>query len=210
FVPWSSFIALGIAMLTAPLLAWATQGRYYLARRPRAAWKPGQLVQCSVCENHFESEDMAMCPAYDAPICSLCCTLESRCHDRCKSRSRAAEQVSDALMTVLPVSLSRRMNFRVGHYLVVLLSIAAMLGFVLGVVYYQEGVVRPTLGEVTVTPHGMLDGPFIKVYALMLLAAAVCAWWVVLASESRRMAQDDSNRQNQLLQLEIDAHRRTD
>jgi signal transduction histidine kinase/DNA-binding response OmpR family regulator len=48
------------------------------------------------------------------------------------------------------------------------------------------------------------------VYALLLMASAVCAWWVVLASESRRMAQDDSNRHNQLLQLEIDAHRRTD
>jgi signal transduction histidine kinase/CheY-like chemotaxis protein len=57
---------------------------------------------------------------------------------------------------------------------------------------------------------GALDGLFIKVFALLLLAAAVCAWWVVLASESRRMAQDDSNRQTQLLQLEIDAHRRTD
>ena len=42
--------------------------------------------------------------------------------------------------------------------------------------------------------------------ALLLLASAVCAWWVVLASESRRLAQDESNRHNQLLQLEIDAH----
>ncbi|HEX5355377.1 MAG TPA: ATP-binding protein [Aquabacterium sp.] len=200
-VAWSSFIALGIAMVMSPLLAWTTQGRYYLARLPRTQWKPGQLVRCSVCENHFEAEDMAMCPAYDAPICSLCCTLESRCHDRCKTRSRAAEQVSDGLMAVLPVALSRRINFRVGHYLVVFLSIATLLAFVLGVVYYQEGVV---------TGQTMLDGPFVKVFALLLLAAAVCAWWVVLASESRRMAQDDSNRHNQLLQLEIDAHRRTD
>jgi signal transduction histidine kinase/CheY-like chemotaxis protein len=197
-VAWSSFIALGIAMAVSPLLAWATKGRFYLARQPHTPWKPGQLVQCSVCENHFEAEDMATCPAYDAPICSLCCTLESRCHDRCKTRSRAAEQVSDGLMAVLPVYLSQRINFRVGHYLVVFLSLATLLGFVLGVVYYQEGT------------HGLLDGPFIKVYALLLMAAAVCAWWVVLASESRRMAQDDSNRHNQLLQLEIDAHRRTD
>ena len=69
-------------------------------------------------------------------------------------------------------------------------------------VYYQEGVVS---GMTQV-----LQGPFVKVFALMLLAAAVCAWWVVLASESRRLAQDESNRHNQLLQQEIDAHRRTD
>jgi signal transduction histidine kinase/CheY-like chemotaxis protein/purine-cytosine permease-like protein len=197
----SPFLALGIAMVMAPALAWATQGRFYLARLPRTIWQPGQSVRCSVCDNHFEAEDMATCPAYDAPICSLCCTLESRCHDRCKTRSRAAEQVSDGLMAVLPRSLSQRINFRVGHYLVVFLSIAGMLGFVLGMVYYQESLARPALE---------LEAPFVKVYALMLLAAAVCAWWVVLASESRRMAQDDSNRHNQLLQLEIDAHRRTD
>jgi signal transduction histidine kinase/CheY-like chemotaxis protein/purine-cytosine permease-like protein len=207
---WSPFIALGIAMGTSPLIAWWTQGRYYLARKHKAAWAPGQVVQCSVCDNHFESEDMATCPAYDAPICSLCCTLESRCHDRCKTRSRAAEQVSDALTAVLPLRWSSRINFRVGHYLVIFLSLAVMLAFVLGVVYYQEGVIDPMLGDRPGAPHGLLDGPFVKVYALLLLAAAVCSWWVVLASESRRMAQDDSNHQNQLLQLEIDAHRRTD
>lgn len=196
-VAWAPFMALGLALLTSPLLAWWTRGRYYLAREPAALWTPGQSVRCTVCENHFEAEDMASCPAYDAPICSLCCTLESRCHDRCKTRSRAAEQVSVSLMSILPASLSRRINFQVGHYLVVFLSIAALLAGVLGLVYHQAG--DPDLWPA-----------FTKVYALLLLAAAVCAWWVVLASESRRLAQDDSIRHNQLLQLEIDAHRRTD
>ena len=209
-VPWAPFIALALSLVAAPTIAWWTKGRYYLAREPQTPWRPGQIVHCSVCENPFESEDMATCPAYDAPICSLCCTLESRCHDRCKTRSRAAEQVSDVLTSVLPARMSRRINFRVGHYLVVFLSLAALLAFVLGVVYYQEGVVRPELLADHTLPPGALESPFVKVYALLLLAAAVCAWWVVLASESRRMAQDDSNRQNQLLQQEIDAHRRTD
>jgi signal transduction histidine kinase len=55
-----------------------------------------------------------------------------------------------------------------------------------------------------------LAQPFIKAFALMALLAAVWAWWVVLANESRRMAQDESERQTQLLQKEIDAHQRTD
>jgi signal transduction histidine kinase/CheY-like chemotaxis protein len=209
-LPWSPFIALGIAFVASPALAWATRGRYYLARPPRKPWRPGEMVRCTVCENEFESEDIATCPAYEAPICSLCCTLESRCHDRCKTRSRAAEQVSDGLMAILPVQLSRRMNFQVGHYLVVFLSLAALLAAVLGVVYYQEGVEHTGLLADGSMTAAALQGPFIKVYALLLMVVAVCAWWVVLASESRRMAQDDSNRQNQLLQQEIDAHRRTD
>jgi signal transduction histidine kinase/CheY-like chemotaxis protein len=211
-VPWSPFIALAIAMALSPLIAWRTKGRFYLARAPHKGWLQGQMVCCHVCDNHFEAEDMAGCPAYDAPICSLCCTLESRCHDRCKTKSRAADQVSAGLMAVLPGRWAERINFRVGHYLVVFLSIALMLALVLGVVYYQEGVLQglspgPGPGGL---PAPLPASPFVKVYALLLMASAVCAWWVVLASESRRMAQDDSNRHNQLLQLEIDAHRRTD
>jgi signal transduction histidine kinase len=197
------FIALITAMVLSPLLAWATGGRYYLARRSPERWAPGQSVMCSVCDNAFESEDMAHCPAYDAPICSLCCTLESRCHDRCKTNSRAAEQVSAVLVTVLPASLSSRVNFRVAHYLVVAASLIGLLGVILGVVYDQQGVLRAA-------DQLILQAPFLKVFALLSLVGAVGAWWVVLGSESRHMAQDESNRQNQLLTREIEAHQRTD
>jgi len=197
------FIALVTAMLVSPLLAWATRGRYYLARRDTAGWLPGQSVACAVCDNAFESEDMAHCPAYGAPICSLCCTLESRCHDRCKTDSRAAEQVSAVLAAVLPAALASRVNFRVAHYLVVAASLVGLLAVILGVVYDQEGVLHSA-------DQWALKAPFLKVFALLSLSAAVGAWWVVLGSESRHMAQDESNRQNQLLTREIEAHRRTD
>ena len=196
-------IALLTAMAVSPLLAWATRGRWYQARPASRLWVPGQSVTCSVCDNSFESEDMAHCPAYDAPICSLCCTLESRCHDRCKTDSRAAEQTRSLLATVLPETLSSRVNFRVAHYLLVAVSLIGLLAMIFGVVYDQESAHRSaTLAS--------LDGPFLKVFALLSLVAAVGAWWMVLGSESRHMAQDESNRQNQLLTREIEAHQRTD
>ncbi|WP_051509533.1 ATP-binding protein [Hylemonella gracilis] len=197
------FIALFTAMLTAPLLAWATRGRYYLARTDPPLWKPGEPVRCSVCDNHFESADMAHCPAYDAPICSLCCSLESRCHDRCKSEARAADQVRRALAWVLPAGLNTRFNFRVAQYFAVFLGLSALMAFLLGVVYVQESLQGAAHAEA-------LGLPFIKAFSLMAVLAAVCAWWVVLANESRRMAHDESERQTQLLQKEIDAHQRTD
>jgi signal transduction histidine kinase/purine-cytosine permease-like protein/DNA-binding NarL/FixJ family response regulator len=201
----SPFIALGLALVLSPLLAWLTKGRYYIARQPQPMGLPGEMVRCHVCENAFEAEDMASCPAYGAPICSLCCTLESRCHDRCKTSSRAAEQAEQFLRKLLPGALSKRVNFRVGHYIVVMLSLCALLATIMGMVYLQE----------TTVSHGpaasVLLGPaFVKVFALLLLIVAVCSWWVVLGSESRRMAQDESNRQNQMLVREIEAHRRTD
>jgi signal transduction histidine kinase/CheY-like chemotaxis protein/purine-cytosine permease-like protein len=201
----SPFIALGTALVLSPLLAWLTQGRYYIARQPQAMGAAGQMVKCHVCENAFEAEDMASCPVYGAPICSLCCTLESRCHDRCKTRSRAAEQAEQFLSALLPRALSNRVNFRVGHYMVVTLSLCALLATVMGMVYTQESA-QGFAGD----PMGLLRSAFVKVFAMLLLIVAVCSWWIVLGSESRRMAQDESNRQNQLLSREIEAHQRTD
>ena len=199
------FIALGTALLLSPLLAWLTRGRYYIARQPQTLAAPGQTLCCSVCENRFETEDMAHCPAYSAPICSLCCTLESRCHDRCKTGSRAAEQAERLLSSLLPTVLSKRVNFRVGHYLVVALSLCALLATVMGIVYTQESALA-----LPADPQAVLQPAFVKVFAMLLLVVAVGSWWVVLGSESRRMAQDESMRQNQLLEREIEAHSRTD
>ncbi|WP_341930458.1 ATP-binding protein [Methyloversatilis discipulorum] len=202
----SPFISLATAFVTAPLIALATRGRYYLARRSATQWRPGQTVTCHVCENSFESEDMAHCPAYGQPICSLCCTLESRCHDRCKTDASAADQLHAFLKAILPVRLAQRVNFRVGHFLVVFLSLTVLLAVIFGVVFYQEAIVsglHPSARE-------SLQITLSKTFALLVLLCAVCAWWIVLGSESRRLAQDESNRQNQLLMREIDAHRRTD
>jgi signal transduction histidine kinase/CheY-like chemotaxis protein len=203
---YAPFIALLVSMAASPLLAWWTGGRWYLARRDRPRWLPGQMVGCSVCENDFESEDMAWCPAYAAPICSLCCTLESRCHDRCKTESRAAEQVRGWLVAMLPAAWSARINFRVANYLVVAASLMALLAAILGIVYEQQSALIGADGLAS----SALRAPFLKAFALLSLVVAVGAWWMVLGSESRHRAEDESNRQNQLLSREIEAHRRTD
>jgi signal transduction histidine kinase/CheY-like chemotaxis protein len=197
------FISLMTALLSSPLLAWSTRGRYYSARPDLAAWQAGELVKCSVCENRFESEDMAQCPAYAAAICSLCCTLESRCHDRCKTDSRVAQQVRVALESSLPIALTRHINFRVLHYFAVAMILITLFAAILVIVYEQQVSLQ------TIDPQA-LRAAFLQVFALLVLAGTVGAWWMVLGSESRRMAEDESNRHNELLSLEIDAHHRID
>ncbi|HSI56601.1 MAG TPA: ATP-binding protein [Ideonella sp.] len=201
----SPFIALGLAFVLSPLLAWLTRGRYYVARQPAADSVPGQVMRCSVCENRFESEDMAHCPAYGAAICSLCCTLESRCHDLCKSQSRTADQAQQLLSALLPNAFSHLVNRRVGSYMVVLLSLCAVGAAALGMVYAQEVAVALPAGS-----RELLDAAFFKVSAVLLLIVAVLSWWVVLGNEGRHLAQGDLNRQNELLTREIEAHQRTD
>ena len=50
----------------------------------------------------------------------------------------------------------------------------------------------------------------IKAYCALLLVGGVIGWWLVLTQMSRRVAQEESNRQTEALMLEIDSHRRTD
>lgn len=43
-----------------------------------------------MCAQPYEIPDMAHCPFHSGPICSLCCTLETDCHDMCKASVRDA------------------------------------------------------------------------------------------------------------------------
>ena len=78
------------------------QGRFYVARAPRQSWNGQEVIRCSICEHHFEAEDMAHCPAYSGAICSLCCSLETRCRDCCKPQARISNQLLGWFGQVLP------------------------------------------------------------------------------------------------------------
>ncbi len=86
----SPFLALVIAMFLSPIIAIVTKGKYYIAREnPYAeAITKGQKLPsstCVVCNEEYETADLAYCPAvHEGIICSLCCTLEKQCHDSCK------------------------------------------------------------------------------------------------------------------------------
>jgi signal transduction histidine kinase/CheY-like chemotaxis protein len=87
----------------------------------------------------------------------------------------------------------------------VVLSLCAVGAAALGLVYAQE------ISTLTSSSDRMLlDSIFMKISAVLLIIVAVSSWWVVLGSEGRHLAQDDLNRQNELLTQEIDAHQRTD
>jgi hypothetical protein len=83
----STLIALGLAFVLSPIIAYVTKGKYYIARKDVHFHENPDitgLTHCSICEADYEREDMAHCPVYDTSICSLCCSLDSQCHDACK------------------------------------------------------------------------------------------------------------------------------
>ncbi|MGH2343020.1 ATP-binding protein [Segnochrobactraceae bacterium EtOH-i3] len=198
----SSFLSLALAVLTSPLIAWATRGRYYLARRTAEPLPTGRLA-CCICGHGFEGPDMAQCPAYGGPICSLCCTLDARCQDLCKSRSRVSDQIVDALGTVLPQTAVQRLNSSLGYYLGLLVMVTVVSGGILAAVYFESV-------HGAGPPQAVLGGAFAKIFVIFLFIAGVVCWLFVLAQESRKVAQEESTRQNGLLMQEIAAHHETD
>lgn len=218
---YSAAIAMVTAFVVSPLIAWATRGRYYLARRaPPPADDPGGYVRlrpagtaqrCVVCERDYERDDMAPCPAYGGPICSLCCTLDARCDDRCRPGATLGAQWTALLHRLSPRRAWPVIDAGLGHWLLLMAVVAPTLALLLGVLY-REG--ARTLGDQAGASQAallpLLRASFVHVYLLLLVLAAVACWWLVLAQRSRRVAQEESNRQTQALRAEIASHRRTD
>ncbi|MCO4240058.1 MULTISPECIES: ATP-binding protein [Acidovorax] len=233
----SAVIAMAVAFVTAPLIAWATGGRYYIARQPDptavtdvvavpmhgpVSGKQGAdlgsyvrytVQRCVICEREYEAPDMAQCPAYRGAICSLCCTLDARCGDLCKPHASMAVQWSAALRWVLPRAMWRYLDTGLGHFLLLMLVIAPLLASVMGLLYHQELntiAQAATDTEVMAAPEVALRSGLLKAYLALLVISGIVAWWLVLAHKSRQVAQEESNRQTGLLVREIELHRQTD
>lgn len=204
----SAFIALITAFVCAPLIAWATGGRYYIARQPDASLLRARKAQrCCICEKRYEPEDMALCPAYRGPICSLCCSLDVRCHDRCKPGAGLGEQFAELARRLLPDAASEQLRSRVGQFALWFCGAAVLLGGVLGAIYAYQAAYAPAAIQALLPA---LQSSLLTLYAMLLLACGVGGWWVVLNAESRRVAQLETDRQTELLVREIEAHQRTD
>jgi signal transduction histidine kinase/CheY-like chemotaxis protein/purine-cytosine permease-like protein len=204
----SALIALVVAFVAAPLIAWATKGRYYLARQP-ALRKPAATLQqrCVICERDYEGDDVAHCPAYQGPICSLCCSLDARCDDLCKPHARLSAQWNALLAALLPRFVRPSLAHGLGHYLLLMCVIAPSAALLFWLAYQHE---LQLLGEHAAALAPAVRWGFVKVYAGVLLVAGVLAWWLVLTHKSRQVAQEESNRQTHLLMREIESHQRTD
>jgi signal transduction histidine kinase/CheY-like chemotaxis protein len=204
-------IALLSSLLLAPLIAWLTGGRYYIARRsaPQLLFPSGEQahLNCVICANRFEPEDMAYCPIYAAPICSLCCSLDARCGDACKPQARLTAQFDAFIQWLLPNNSVPRLHTRLAQYLGVLAVIVGLLFCCFALVYSQ---VSQGLQDNPADAAQTLLATFAKAFLTLTMFAAMFAWWVVLTRESRHVAHEESDRQTALLMQEIAAHRKTD
>ncbi|WP_138466140.1 ATP-binding protein [Poseidonocella sp. HB161398] len=193
----SAFIALGTAFLAAPCIAWATRGRYYLARPAAPDAPAAEETACCVCGYQFEAPDMAHCPFYSGPICSLCCSLESSCNDSCKPHGRAGVMLRSLVETSLPPAAGKILTSRLGLFV---LHFSALSGGVALLLWY--------LG--TRRDAGNFTAILLTIFCIAMVLIGIGVWLFILIEEARAKANEEAERQTSRLLREIRAHERTD
>ncbi|MEM1150725.1 MAG: ATP-binding protein [Pseudomonadota bacterium] len=191
----SAALALATSFVLAPVIAWGTGGKYYIARTPSAPLK-GE-ASCSVCDYDFDAEDMIDCPYHAAPICSLCCTLETSCHDACKPHARLSRMVEDWLYQVLPFGLARALLTQTSTAILATTAFALIFGAIL-------------LGLRSVASSPNFDAILTVLFGSIVIVIGVSVWMYLLIGTSRKSAIGEAERQSEALLREIRAHDRTD
>ena len=176
------FISLGVSFVSAIAIAYATQGRYYIARPDRHyRLQPGHvLVECCICEREYEAPDMAHCPFYRGPICSLCCGLELHCHDHCKSS--LANAGGTAAASPARAGMDPQVLRRVGRFMGLLSVVAALLGAAF-LLTYRFMDLRD------LAAHTDLVNILLRLYVGTLVVASLGTWWIVLSHESQEQSE---------------------
>ncbi|MEC9244083.1 MAG: ATP-binding protein [Pseudomonadota bacterium] len=177
-------IAFFTALSSAVLIGVATRGRYYLARPRVPLAEPDKpVVRCEICELEYERPDMVHCTFYRRPICSLCCSLDSHCHDACKAPGANLE-APHYLGRALRSKIAPRMTQRLLKVSGVLFSLAVMTAAVFLLTYR---LIEPT----ALQPHVESGALLLRVFLALLPLLAIGAWWIVLSHESRELAERD-------------------
>ncbi|WP_017446814.1 response regulator [Gayadomonas joobiniege] len=199
----ASFATLSSTFVLAPLFAYLTKGKFYIARPNVLASSKQAESQCCICQHHFEHEDMSLCPAYGGTICSLCCALDTRCHDLCKSQSRFYDQILGFIRLLVPKRIVSRINDRVYSFVGLFIFCALLVFGVLSFIYFQISLASDVDPEV-------LKTALIKSSFILVIVGAVICWIFILLTESRRISVNETRQQTRLLRQEISAHKKTD
>ncbi len=199
------FIALILAFVLAPAIAFLTKGKYYLARKDAVGHSSTGETNCCICEQRYEPQDAAFCPAYAGSICSLCCSLDARCDDACKMLTSGMQDHFPNVgampsKTLLQSKLSPQIGTKILRYLLIFLSLSSVVGIVLGFVYYQQ-VVMPPRPLTAATQQ--VAATLIEVYAAFLVLIGIGTWGLILTQESRELAEEELDKQYLLLQQEV-------
>ena len=181
----SSIIALLTALILSPLIAYLTKGKYYIARKADV-FGDGEH-KCGVCNNEFSGPDMASCPMHSCNICSLCCSVEARCHDLCKVEEEFSikEKVIHWLDWAFKGRIKPETASRLTSFAIIFISLLLVTSFLLWTSYIVRIIdVEPTSLE-------MVRGTYANIFYLLTLISFIGSWLIVLMQESRIYVENE-------------------
>lgn len=196
---YSSLLALAVSFVLSPVIAKITQGKYYIARPNEHYGFSNELETCGICEQQYAQADFAYCTFYETPICSLCCTLDSVCHDHCKPKKISFYQ--QLIIQLLALLFQNRLSYntckRIARFSLVWGTMLALTGTTLWLTFsiQTEG-----LDKIIISTIG---SSFYQVFLVLALFSSIASWWIVLIHESRELAEAELNEQNQALASEV-------
>ncbi|MDF1881764.1 EAL domain-containing protein [Sulfurimonas sp. MAG313] len=184
---YSSIIAMTLAFTLSPLIAYLTKGKYYIARHNGLISEEAILHKCGVCDNEYEKEDMAFCPVYDVKICSLCCSLDSLCHDVCKKESKQTLriQLGKYLKNLFFNKLSTSASLRLFDFFTFSFIILFILAVTIWMVYSMQTLHLDTNGSI------YLQDSFITLFFIISIFIFVLVGWALLMKENRELAEKE-------------------
>jgi signal transduction histidine kinase/CheY-like chemotaxis protein len=195
-----SFIACGLPFITVPLIGYLTKGKFYLANNQQIAITT--VTQCHICENEFDQEDMSYCPAYQSPICSLCCTLDVRCGDQCRSEATLSKQSHHFFKRFLTTNLLRMMTTPLVQFVALTLGMSILGAGILFLIYLQVPLDDEVVKEV-------FKITLVKIFFLLLIIIGVVSWLFILARNGNLLALKELRSLTKTLAKEISAHEQT-
>jgi signal transduction histidine kinase/purine-cytosine permease-like protein/DNA-binding LytR/AlgR family response regulator len=217
-----SFIAFFIPFVTVPVIGVITKGKFYLVTYDKINSKQTVKKQnnqkefgtgvhneseppeqtCCMCENEFDREDMAFCPAYSDTICSLCCSLDVRCGDKCREHATFAAQIRTVCRRYLSEKATFIFSNSIAQWAVLTTVLTSVIAIILFLIYKQ------------MPPNGKaLDAIFVsllmKIFFFILIIIGIVSWLFTLARTSNRSALKELREQSSILAKEVQAHEKT-
>lgn len=203
----SAAVAFGVSIVCAVLLGFFTHGKYYLARERESneifEANPNSLILCEICQIEYEYKDMAFCTMINQWICSLCCSLETRCKDYCKKyQDRVSIEFAFNEKVVPPLPA---INFK--------RQLRRFLLYFSGVVFLMTPIF------ITFYYHSVLAGfpdaallldILINIYFFVLVILGILVWCLALSKEHSLTIDDELEKNISKLESEIQEHKKTE
>ena len=196
---YSSIIALFISISLSPLIAYITKGKYYIARENTHTFLNQTHATCKTCNHEYEIEDMSYCPFHDTNICSLCCSLDSLCHDKCKveEKQKTAQHIAKVIRVLFADKISKELSLRIFYYLL----ITSLLFFLVATIGWMAYFIN--IENIVEENKNIFKYIIINISVLIGILMSVIAWWMLLLQDTRKRAEILLEEKNEKLEEEI-------